>query len=69
MEQKVQHPYAFCEDDDVECTIASIALPMNYGPWELVKALSASTLLLPTVNTTLKITADKTFLDTSVTHR
>jgi len=63
VEQKMQHPYTFCEDDNAECMITSIALPTNYGPWESVKVLSASMLLLPTVNTTLKITADKTFLE------
>ena len=63
VEQKARHPYTFCEDDDAECTIASIVLPRAYGPWGTAKALAEVTLPLPTVNATLKISADKAFLE------
>ena len=40
--------------------IASIVLPPDYGPWGTAKA---ATLPLPMVNATLKISADKAFLE------
>ena len=63
VEQKARHPYTFCEDDDAECTIASVVLPPDYGPWGTAKALAEAPLPLPTVNATLKISADKAFLE------
>ena len=57
-----RHPYDFCEDDDTLCAVASIFLSEPQGPWEMAKSLSSSHALTHSINATLKITADETFL-------
>ena len=58
-----RHPYDFCEDDDTLCTVACLSIPSSEGPWATAKALAACSAPLHTINATLEITADKTFLE------
>jgi len=62
-ERFAKHLYNFCEDDDTTCTIACVVMPSIQGPQEMAKSLLSSPIQMHTINATLKITADKTFLD------
>ena len=62
-EMCAKHPYDFCENDNTECTIACISLPSWHGPWETAKSLSSCPVKLQSINATLEITADKTFIE------
>ena len=59
----MKHLYNFCEDDDTNNTIACISLPSWHGPWESAKSLLSTPTVLKSINATLKISADKTFLE------
>ena len=57
-----RHPYDLCEDDDTLCIVASIFLSEPQGPWEMAKSLSSSRALTHSINATLKLTTDESFL-------
>ncbi|EDR02339.1 reverse transcriptase-RNase H-integrase [Laccaria bicolor S238N-H82] len=58
-----RHPYDFCEDDDTLCAVASISLSSSQNPWEAAKSLANVSAISNNVSATLKITADKDFLE------
>jgi len=62
-EKSARHLYAFYDNDETYGFIASIFLPEACGPWESVTALSSLPVSLDNACATLKITADKTFLN------
>ncbi|KIJ96388.1 hypothetical protein K443DRAFT_124464 [Laccaria amethystina LaAM-08-1] len=45
------------------CTVACISLLLLRGPWEIAMSLSTSLSPMQTVNATLEVTADKSFLE------
>jgi len=63
-ENSARHLYNFCGDDDNETVVASIISPCLWGPWKAATHLSSCVAFLPSVCTTLEITANKVFLDT-----
>jgi len=63
LEKSARHLYTFCNDDETYGFVASIFLPEACGPWESATALSSLLVSLDNTCATLKITADKTFLN------
>ena len=57
------HPYTFCNDYDNISMIVSISLPCLWGPWESATHLSGHVSSVLPICTTLKIMADKAFLN------
>ena len=62
-ENVARHPYNFFEDDGDVTSIASVAIPELFGPWETATHLSSRVSFPAPVCATLEITADKSFLD------
>jgi hypothetical protein len=62
-ENVARHPYNFCDDDEDIPMVASIVLPSLCGPWESATCLSMRVASARPICATLKITADKTFLE------
>ena len=62
-EKSACHPYAFCDNNDTYGVVASISLPRVCGPWESATSPSSLPSSLDKACTTLKITADKEFLN------
>ena len=62
-EKIMHHLYTFCKDEDTSNTIASVLLPKECNPWQTATSLTSLPAVLDTINTTLKVTADKTSLD------
>jgi len=62
-QNSARHPYNFCDNDDDVATIACVTLPCLWGPWESVTHLSLRVPFVPSICSTLEITADKSFLD------
>jgi len=61
-EKSARHPYRFCEDDNHSASVSSIIMPSLCGPRETAMSLSSQVSFGPYICTTLKITVDKTFL-------
>jgi hypothetical protein len=62
-ENSARHPYTFCDDDDDSTAVASVTFPCLCGPWESATHLASRAKTVPPVCTTLKITVDKSFLN------
>ncbi|EDR02067.1 reverse transcriptase-RNase H-integrase [Laccaria bicolor S238N-H82] len=61
-ETSAQHPYNFCPDDESENMIASIFHCTTQGPRDAAKSLAHASDDMSSVNATLKISSDETFL-------
>lgn len=61
-ESSARHPYHFCPDDDTNGMIASIFDCTTPNPLFTATSLSNAPIVLSSINATLKISSDKSFL-------
>jgi len=61
-EALAHHPYHFCPDNDTDGMIASIFECTTLGPYDTAMSLTSTSEPMTSVNATLKISADNSFL-------
>jgi len=61
-EALAHHPYHFCPDDDTDGMIMSVFECTTLGPYDTATSLASTSELMTSVNATLKISADNSFL-------